>query len=116
MTEADLMAGLHDIRLPVMALRMQIADLAAAIGLGLLLAILLARLAAGLTKRPARAPSVTDRLDDLSDLPGPDRQIALVKLLAETAPDQAARLVPDAYASGGLPAPEALERMIRAHA
>ena len=104
--DADILAGLHGIRLP----GAEVADLLLAVALGLAAAGLVTALAlAALRARPGRM-SGADRLEAARALPGPERAVALVRLLREAGrplPDGAAEAL---YRPGPGPDLDALER------
>ena len=102
-----LLAGLQDIRLPVDAPGGALAEILAAVGLGLLLAALCALALSLVTRRgpiiPAGASLDVDNV-------GQDRTSALLRELKARRPDRFAALAPRLYAPGGLPTVEELER------
>lgn len=113
LTHSDVVAGLHDIRLPVDAAGGLTADVLAAIGLGLLAAYLLSFLIPLLsTSRHAPVKSLRERVAELADLPENSRTLALLHLLKEIAPERAAKLAEGIYAQGGMPSVDMLEAAI----
>ncbi|SMX44923.1 hypothetical protein [Actibacterium lipolyticum] len=110
-TLEDLVAGLQDIRLPTDAAGGQVAEFAAAMGLGLFLAFMVALLLPLIMKRSTqtRPETLAERIDALRTLPPEQRALALLHLLKERAPDAVARMGSGLYAPGGLPDPTALE-------
>ena len=114
MTEAELIAALHDIRLPEMGLREYLAAVFAAIGVGFLVAGLAGFAVAPLTRRATPPPDTAARVAGLRDLPDSARQVALLKLLAEVAPDRSHGLYP--YRADGLPDADHLEAEVLRHA
>ena len=114
MTEAELIAALHDIRLPELGLRALIAAVFAATGIGFLVAGLAGYAVAPLTRRATSPPDTARRVAELRGLPDSARQVALLKLLAEVAPDRAQEL--DPYRAGGLPDAAHLEAEVLRHA
>ncbi len=115
-TAAELVAGLHDIRLPPEAPGGFIAELAAAAAIGLLIALaagfLLSLIAApSLQKRPPRArpDTLARQIQVLRALPDDDRTIALLRLLKSCNPKAAATLEARLYRPGGLPSIASLE-------
>ena len=102
-----LLAGLQDIRLPVDAPGGALAEILAAVGLGLFLAALCA-LALSLVTRQGPKPAADASL--VPDPGGRDRVSALLRELKARRPDRFAALAPRLYAPGGLPTVEELER------
>ncbi|MBB96588.1 MAG: hypothetical protein CML68_18570 [Rhodobacteraceae bacterium] len=111
--EPDPLAGLFGLRLPPDVPGQALADGAAALGVGLALAALLAPLVLRLTRPRPRAPDLDTQLAALSSQPEPIRVPALLSLLAERAPDAAARFQPDLYRPGGLPTADQVEQALR---
>ncbi len=111
LTADDLLSGLNSIRLPSDAPGGLLADSAAAIGLGLLIAICLSALLPFVTKRVSKKPSPTlnDRIEQARNLPPDDRIVALLHLLKESNPALLADLKGRIYTRGGLPDPHLLE-------
>ena len=110
-----LLAGLHDVRLPVEAAGGAPAEILAALGLGLLLALCLAPAIRALT-RPRQAPAADDlaaRLAALDALPAERRRDALLRLVAEHRPQTLRAIEPAIYRPDGLPSAEALEAELR---
>lgn len=105
LSEAAMRASLIDIRLPAEAAGGIWADLAIAIGLAGLLAVVVAALfrLAGQRRPAPTAPNVQERLADIAVLPAPERRVALLHLLREQAPERYADLSPGLYRPGGGP-------------
>ena len=110
--EPDPLAGLHGFRLPPDVPLQALADSAAALGIGLALAALLAPLALRLTRRRARPPDLRARVLALRAQPDEIRVPALLTLLQSRAPEAAARYREGLYRPGGLPDPAELERAL----
>ena len=111
--EPDPLAGLHGFRLPPDVPLQGLADAAAALGVGLALAALLAPLVLRLTARRPKAPSVETRIAALKTEPDAIRVPALLSLLQSRAPEAADRFRADLYRPGGLPGAEAVEQALR---
>jgi hypothetical protein len=112
---AALLAGLHDIRLPLEAAGGVFAELTAAAGLGLLLALLLAPLVRAATRprAPPTAVGIAGRLAALDRLEGEERREALLRLVAELKPEVLRAMQPAIYRPGGLPTADNLEAALR---
>ena len=113
MDEPDPLIGLHGLRLPPDVPFQALADLCAALGIGLLLAWLLSPLLGRLTLRRARPPSLDDQIAALSDLPDDRRIPALLHLLRTRAPEAARRYGDGIYRPGGLPPAAEVEAALR---
>ncbi len=113
MADPDPLVGLHDLRLPPDAPFQAVADLAAALGVGLLLAWLLSPLLSRLTLRRARPVSLEDQIAALATLPDDRRIPALLHLLAKRAPEAARRFGDGIYCPGGLPPAAEVEAALR---
>ena len=110
LSDAAMLAGLRDIRLPPDAAGGIVADLLAATGLGLLLAVLLGWGLSRLRLAPRRPGPGTARAVALT----PDqRRLALLHDLKARRPEVFARYAPTLYRAGGLPESEELERALR---
>lgn len=111
LTADDLLAGLADIRLPAEAAGGLAAELFAALGLGLLLALAISAVLPLITKRKTVSSrrSVRERIKAARALPDSERTIALLHLLKEKRPEIAERMNKTIYAPGGLPEPSVLE-------
>ena len=112
---AALLAGLHDIRLPVEAAGGAWAVAAAAMAVGLLIALCLTphiRLMTAPRRREAPR-GLTERLAALDALPPERRQEALLRLAAETRPELLTRLGPGIYRRDGAPSAAAIEAELR---
>lgn len=88
LSEEAMLTSLRDIRLPADAAGGMAADLAVAIGVASLVALVLAGLFRLLSLKPARRTDSTTkaRLADLAGLPEPERRVALLHLLRSLAP------------------------------
>ncbi len=104
-TEAAMLRGLQDIRLPGEAAGGVLAEGLAALGLGLLLALALSVILRPLMDRKPKAhvETLDDRIEAALALPEGDRQLALLRLLA-----QHDAVDPAIYALDGLPDTDAL--------
>jgi hypothetical protein len=108
----EIVADLHPPRLPADFIAPGWPDVLAAFGLGLLLAALAAAIAAPLLRPRPRRESVAARLAVAAALPPDARQIAQLRLIAETG----AALPPELSAAlytRTPPEPEALDAVIR---
>ncbi|WP_417605781.1 hypothetical protein [Primorskyibacter flagellatus] len=118
LSETALQAGLRDIRLPADAAGGMGAELAAAIGLAAVAALvigLIARQFLGRKPRPAR-PSLDRKLAELDALPDPERRIALLHLLKLYDPSQFAALRDSLYRPDAGPDTAALRAVLARHA
>ena len=90
----SLLAGLRDIRLPVEAAGGAVAELAAAVALGAVAALVVAGGARLIGQRAGHVPLAPegDPLSALSGLGGDDRRVALLHLLRARDPDRYACL------------------------
>ena len=115
LSEAAMLAGLQDIRLPAEAAGGLLAELLAAGGVGLAAAALLGGLALAITRRQARAPGTPDlaaRAAALRHVPPGARVTGLLHLLKLTRPDRFAALAGDPYRRGAVPAdPHTADRL-----
>lgn len=109
-TAEDLVAGLHDIRLPSHAAGGVVADVAAAAGLGLIAALFIALLVPLVSVRLASARSevLKDQIAALEGLSPEERGVALLRMIAARNPGSSV-LSGDLYTRDGLPSVEALE-------
>jgi len=115
MNEADKLVGLHDVRWPADAPFQALADLAASLGIGLLLALALVPLLLWASKsRISKADQIGQEIADLRDWPDAQRVPALLNLLEAHAPGAtAARFGSNLYAKDALPDIADIERAIR---
>lgn len=111
--DGDPLAGLYGLRLPPDVPFQGLADLAAALGVGLALAALLAPLVLRLTRPRPVAPDLDSAIAALADQPDDIRIPALLNLAARDAPRAAARFRADLYRPGGLPPAAEIERALR---
>ena len=111
----DIIAGLHDIRLPSQAAGGTIADIAAAIGLGLLLALLVGYLTSLITiqKTAPNPPSPQDQIRAFEGLTDEDRVLQLIGLIKAYDPTAPILKDTDLYAQGGLPSIAELEAHLK---
>lgn len=106
LTEAAVQAGLAGLRLPAGAPGGAVAELAVGAGLGLALGLILAvALRPVLRRRPRAAPpaSLAQRLAAAEALPGPERELALLRLWREVDPAAYAARRAGLYTPGGMP-------------
>ena len=116
LTEEAMLSGLHDIRLPGTAPGGLAAELLAAAGTGILLAVALAALAALVTRArsakaadlPAEAPEETDPQDEAA------LRRALLRRLKRERPERFAEVAGDLYRPGGVPETAALRALVDA--
>ncbi len=88
-TEAELLSGLHPLRLPETGAGGWIADLFAAIGLALLLGLLVLlalRLVSTRRRYPAAKVPLSDRIAAAKEMPDDDARLALYRLMQERSP------------------------------
>lgn len=113
--EQALLAGLHDIRLPVEAAGGALAEIAAVVAIGALAALLVAGLLRLIGRRVGRARQapVAEPLDQLSGLAAQDRRVALLHLLRARDPERYARLRQSLYRRDGALDLAALEAEMR---
>lgn len=116
LSEAAMRAGLRDIHLPEAAAGGGMADLAAAVGLAAGAALLAAAILRLLSHRRRRsfAPSPRQRLERARTLPEPERRVALLRLLRDSAPDRYGELTADLYSLAGAPRTAELEAEVAA--
>lgn len=90
MTESAMLASLQDIRLPTEAAGGVVADIATAIGLAALLALIVLALLRlfGLRRRTVHLPSLPERIAGVMALPEEPRRIALLHLLKQEDPQR----------------------------
>lgn len=102
LSETALQAGLRDIRLPADAAGGMGAELAAAIALATVAALLVGAIARQFLGRKPRptTPSLSRQLAELDTLPDPERRIALLHLLKSYDPSQFAALRDSLYRPG----------------
>ncbi|MBK4218188.1 hypothetical protein JJJ17_19850 [Paracoccus caeni] len=79
----DLLRSLHPPRLPEAFAGWNVADLLAAFGVGLLLAALVLTILSPMLRRRVPLPGIAERISAAADLPPQERELALVRLLAE---------------------------------
>ena len=114
MNETDRLVGLHDIRLPADAPYQLLTDLLAALGAGLLFALLMWPLLLWVTQgRTAPRSDIEAELDRLAGVPEDMRIPALLQLLEAQQPGKAKRFGADLYAPGRLPDATDIEALIR---
>ncbi|WP_116597765.1 hypothetical protein [Primorskyibacter marinus] len=120
LSEHALQAGLRDIRLPAEAAGGMGAELAAAIALAAIAALmigLIARQFLGRKPRPAPArPNLARRLGELDVLPDAERRIALLHLLKSYDPSQFSALCDGLYRPDGGPDIATLRAALARHA
>ena len=103
LSEAAMLTSLRDIRLPVEAAGGMVADVAAALGLAGLAALIVAGLLRLLAQRRPRTTqtSLQDRLAALEALPEDARRVALLHLLRAQDPARYAAIKGTLYQPGG---------------
>lgn len=109
LSESAMRASLQDIRLPSEAAGGLVADLAVAVGMGGLLALVALALIGLFSRRRVAQPSLTlaERLAEARSLPEAERRVACLHLLREAAPETFAELAPMLYRPDGQADPEA---------
>lgn len=112
-TQSDPLAGLFGLRLPPDAAAQLPADLLAAMGLGLVLALVLAPLFGLLTRRTPKPQRLEDQIAALARLPEEMRAPALLRLLQDRAPDAVAAFGDRLYLPGQSPDSNEIERVLR---
>lgn len=118
LTAEAVLAGLQDIRLPAEAPGGLLAELLAALGLGLLLAFLLGaalRLFSVAWQTGQKPPSLDQKLRAAAALPEDQRRLALMHLLKAKRPEIFAELAQELYREGGLPESNVLEAELIRH-
>lgn len=115
MSREAMLASLGDIRLPVGGPGDVLADLAGAIGLAALAAVVVVALlrGAGSRRRVPHVPTAAERRDAIAALPGDARRVALLHLLREIAPERHAALGERLYRPDGIPLSEIEEEVAR---
>ena len=115
MSEAAMLAGLRDIRLPAEAAGGWIADIAAAVALAALAALVVGGVLRLLSRRrpKVRPLSLARRLEAAVALPEEARRTALLHLMKEHAPERFAELRKGLYRPGEGPDPGAMEAELR---
>jgi hypothetical protein len=110
-----LLAGLRDIRLPVEAAGGTVAELAAAVALSAVAAVVVAGGARQIGRRAGHVPPAPEAnpLDALSALSGDDRRVALLHLIRARDPDRYACLRQRLYRREGALDLAALEAEVR---
>ena len=105
MSETAMLAGLRDIRLPAESAGGWPADLAAAVALSGLAALLVAGVLRlmSLQRNTPRPTGLQEEIADLAALPEEARRIALLHLLKARAPARFAELTGGLYLPGGGP-------------
>jgi hypothetical protein len=112
LTEEALFAGLRDIRLPDQAAGGVLAEVLAALALGLVVAVVLGLVLRMLTlARPVAATAATD----VSTLPEEEQTLALLRILKANAPERYAALRGRIYQAGGLPDLAELRQEVARH-
>lgn len=115
LTEEAMLEGLNDIRLPGDAPGGLAADLVAAAGLGILLALAAAALLSFVTKRrPARVPMTERHEPETGAGDEAARRRALLRRLKRENPGRYSEFARDLYRPGGLPDTAALRTILEA--
>lgn len=108
----EMLAGLRDIRLPDIAPGGLIAEIAVAVGFGLLVGCVFSFLLPLISRNTREtAISLRDQLSLISTLPEPERSIALLHLIRQMNPEAAASLKDRLYRRDGFPGSGELEQM-----
>lgn len=105
LSEEAMLAGLHDIRLPSHSAGGVLADLLAAVALGLFLAVVVALVLRFLlrSRPPTKPVSMKDRLMRIGALPEDAQRLALLHLLKQDHPQVYERIAARLYEPGGMP-------------
>ncbi|GFE52260.1 hypothetical protein So717_40130 [Roseobacter cerasinus] len=117
LSEEAMLISLRDIQMPTEAAGGIAADLAVAVGLASLIALLVSGLLRALSLKCAEPASLSpaDRLDQTRHLPAAERRVEQLHLLRSLAPERYAELRGAIYEPGGGIAPSALEAELRRH-
>ena len=117
-SQEALLQGLRDIHLPPEIAGGEIAQMQAALAMGLGLALIIGGILRVFSMRPKRVRPVTlnDRVIAARDLPSDAQQVALLHLLKDASPERYQALSKRIYQKGGIPAPELIEQELRDHA
>ena len=113
LTEAELLAAMHDIRLPADAPGGLLAELLLLLSLGILTALACRALLGVFLKGQARVEVSPDGVRDQSDLSGTHASLAALTALKESHPDKARAIIADVYKGGPLPDPVTLRQLAR---
>jgi len=115
LTTEDLANSLQDIRLPDAAAGGLLAEILAALGVGLLLAFCVGMIVRLVSRRRSapRLATLAERIVALEDLPEPERALGLLHILKERDPQAAAQYGSAIYARGGLPDAATLKAAIK---
>ncbi|WP_299740855.1 hypothetical protein [uncultured Roseobacter sp.] len=102
-SETAMLTSLQDIHLPAEAAGGMAADLAVAIGLASLAALLVAGVlrALSLKRRPVSERTLKTRLAEVQKLPDAERRVALLHLMRGLAPERYAEIKGAIYQPGG---------------
>lgn len=116
LSEDTMLAALHDIRLPSEAAGGAFGDMAAAIAMAGILALLVGSSIRLMTRKriAQQAPSLADVLEELQNLPDAERRVALLHLLKARAPDRFEALRSGLYRRGSGSDIHQLEAEVRA--
>ncbi len=116
-SQEALLQGLRDIHLPPEIAGGVIAQMLAALAMGLGLALIIGGILRVFSMRPKRVRPVTlnDRVIATRDLPTDAQQVALLHLLKDTSPERYQALSQHIYEKGGIPAPDVIEQELRDH-
>ena len=118
LSEAALQAGLHDIRLPAAVAGGQLAELAAAVALAGVAALMIGLLARPflVRKKIQPQPSLAEQLSRLDTLPEPERRIGLLHLLKSHDPSRFADIRDSLYRPETAPQTAELRAALMRHA
>ena len=117
-SQEALLQGLRDIHLPPEIAGGGIAQMLAALAMGLGFALIIGGILRVFSMRPKRVRPVTlnDRVIAARDLPSDAQQVALLHLLKDASPERYQALSKRIYQKGGIPAPDVIEQELRVHA
>lgn len=116
LSEDAMLAALSDIRLPAEAASGALGDMAAAVAMAGILALLAGGVIRLMSRKRKKqqAPSLADILDALQDKPEAERRVALLHLLKAQAPNRFEALRPGLYRRGAGDDVDKLEAEVRA--
>lgn len=117
LSEAAMLAGLRDIRLPTEAAGGAVADIAMAVALGGAAALIAGAIIRMFSQRRVGSTpaNVAQRLAALADQPDSTRRVALLHLLKSEAPERFGALRPRLYRQDGNLSVSQLEQEVRRH-
>lgn len=117
-SQEALLQGLRDIHLPPEIAGGGIAQMLAALAMGLGFALIIGGVLRAFSTRPKRVRPVTldDRVIAARELPSDAQQVALLHLLKDVSPERYQALSRRIYQKGGIPTPDVIEQELRDHA